>query len=85
MISGVTNFLPRAAGARPGHAQRPAGAQTRRQLAAQRATALHVQGLVDRLVRDPHRLIIGEVEPGAGCAICSGLHDRAQRRSARRP
>jgi len=28
----------------------------------QRATALHVERLVDRLVREPHRLIIGETE-----------------------
>ena len=41
----------------------PSGAQARAQLTAQRAAALDVQGLVDRLVRDPHRLIIGEVDP----------------------
>src|SRR5207245_368640 len=33
------------------------------QLALERAAALHVQGLVDRFVRDPHRVIIREVDP----------------------
>src|SRR2546421_272047 len=41
----------------------PAGAQTRGQLTPQRPAALDVQGLVDRLVRDPHRFIIREVDP----------------------
>ena len=50
-------------GARPGDAQRPPGAQTGDQLAAQRSPALHVQRLIDGLVRDAHRLIIGEVDP----------------------
>jgi hypothetical protein len=43
--------------------QRPSGAQARAQLTAQRAAALDVQGLVDRLVRDPHRPIFREVDP----------------------
>ena len=47
----------------PRHAQRPPGAQARGQLAAQRAAALDVERLIDRLVADPHRLIIGEVHP----------------------
>ena len=47
----------------PRDPQRPAGAQACSQLAAQRPTSLNVKGLVDRLVRDPHRLIIGEVDP----------------------
>ena len=42
--------------------QRPAGPQARDQLALERASALHVERLVDRLVRDPHRRIIGELE-----------------------
>src|SRR5215217_3218026 len=46
-----------------GTPQRPAGAQACSQLAAQRPTSLNVKGLVDRLVRNPHRLIIGEVDP----------------------
>ena len=50
---------PAGAGAR--NAQRPAGAQARGQLAAQRAAALDIQSLVDRLVRDAHSPIIGEV------------------------
>src|SRR5216683_1529786 len=44
-------------------AQRPAGAQVRRQLTPQRTAALDIQGLVDRLVRDPHGLIIREIGP----------------------
>src|SRR6266581_401646 len=44
-------------------AQRPAGAQARGELAAKGPAALDVQGLVDRLVRDPHGIIIGEVRP----------------------
>ena len=54
------------ADAGPGDAQRPAGAQARGQLAGQRAAALHEQRLVDRLVRDPHRRIIGEVDAQPG-------------------
>ena len=48
---------------RPRHAQRPPGAQARRQLPPQRAAALDVERLVDGLVAYPHRLIAGEVEP----------------------
>src|SRR6266508_3767490 len=44
------------------HPQRAPRAQAGRQLAAQRAAALHVERLVDRLVRDPHRGIIGKVD-----------------------
>ena len=51
---------PLGAGSR--HPQRPAGAQTGDQLALERAAALDVERLVDRLVADPHRLIIGEVD-----------------------
>ena len=50
MTSGVTNFLPAPAGPGTRHPQRPPGAQARGQLAAQRAAALHVERLVDRLV-----------------------------------
>src|SRR4051794_41009977 len=53
------------AAARPRHPQGPPGAQAGGQLAAQRPAALHVQGLVDSLVADPHGLIVGEVEPQA--------------------
>ena len=62
MISSVTKFLPRC-DASPGDPQRPAGPQARDELPFERATALHVERLIDRLVRDPHRLIIGEVDP----------------------
>ena len=50
-------------GPRAGLTQRPSGPQARGQLALERAAALHVERLVDRLVADPHRLIIGEVDP----------------------
>ena len=80
----MTNFLPRRSAACPRHAQRPAGAQAGDELASQRATALDVERLVDGLVGDPHGLIIGEVDRSR-FAICSGLHDFAHRRSARRP
>ena len=46
----------------PGDAQRAPGAQAGRQLAAQRAAAVDIERLVDRLVRDAHRFIIGKVE-----------------------
>ena len=59
--SGVTCARP-SAGSSPRHSQRPPGAQTGDQLALERATALHVERLVDRLVADPHGLIIGEVD-----------------------
>ena len=65
MISGLTNFLPRASRPRPRHAQRAPGAQARGQFAAQSAAALHVERLIDRFVRDPHRLIIGIVHAQA--------------------
>src|SRR5207253_2765808 len=43
--------------------QRAPCPEARDELAPERAPALHVQGLVDRFVRDPHRVIIGEVDP----------------------
>ena len=49
----------------PWNPQRPSGAQARDQFALQGAAALDVEGLVDRLVADPHGLIIGEVDPEA--------------------
>src|SRR4051795_6289714 len=53
-----------AARANPGarDTQGAAGPQARSELAGQRAAALHEQRLVDRLVRDPHARIIGEVD-----------------------
>src|SRR3954454_19831660 len=44
-------------GACPRHPQRPSGAQTGGQLAAQRAATLDVERLVDGLVADPHRQV----------------------------
>src|SRR3954454_16515925 len=61
-LRGEVGFATSAA-ARPRHAQRPPGPQTGGQLAPQRASALHVQCLVDGLVADAHRLIAGKVEP----------------------
>jgi hypothetical protein len=54
--------LAAATGTRPGHAQRPARAQARGQLALECAAALDIKRLVDRLGRDPHRVSIGEVQ-----------------------
>ena len=54
-------FSP-AANSRSWHAECASGAQARGQLAAQRAPALHVKSLVNRLVTDTHRIIIGKVE-----------------------
>src|SRR5437763_16936520 len=39
----------------------PAGPQATGQLTAQPAASLHVDSLVDRLVADPHLLIVGEL------------------------
>src|SRR5438445_1784423 len=55
--------LAAAAGAGARHPQRPARAQACGELAPQSTAALHIQRLVDRLVRDPHRFIMREVEP----------------------
>lgn len=44
-------------------AQRPSCPQACDELTAQRPTPLDVEGLVDRFVADPHRLIIGEIGP----------------------
>ncbi len=44
------------------HAQGTARTQTGGQLAAQRAAALHVKGLVNRLVTDTHRIISRKVQ-----------------------
>ena len=54
------------------------------QLAAQRATALDVERLIDRLVRNPIESSSGK-STGSRLAICSGLHAIAQRRCWRRP
>ena len=45
-----------------GDPKRPSGAQACDQLAVERAAGLDVERLVDRLVADPHRLIIGELD-----------------------
>ena len=45
----------------PRHSVGPSGTQAGTQLTSQRPPALDVEGLVDGLVRDPHRFIIREV------------------------
>src|SRR5438874_390297 len=62
ITSSQTKPLPPLADAGPGNAQSTARAQARDELALERAAALHEQRLVDRLVRDPHRRIIREVD-----------------------
>ena len=54
--------LPAATGPCAGDAQRPPGAQARHELALEGTPTLDIQRLIDRLVRDPHGLIIGEVD-----------------------
>ena len=56
---GAYKLLAATTAASPRHAQRPPGAQAGRQLAAQCPPPLDVQRLVDGLVRDPHRVIVG--------------------------
>ena len=56
---GADKLLAATPAASPRHAQRPPGAQAGRQLAAQCPPPLDVQRLVDGLVRDPHRVIVG--------------------------
>ena len=56
-------LLAALAGACPGHAKRPAGPQTGHELSLEGAPSLDVERLVDGLMRDPHRLIIGEIDP----------------------
>ncbi len=51
-----------AGSARTGLAQGPPGSQAGGQFPPECTAALHVQRLVDRLVADPHRLIIGEID-----------------------
>src|SRR5271169_5979840 len=48
--------------ARPRNPECPAGPQAGDELSLERAAALHVERLIDRLVRNAHRLIIGEVQ-----------------------
>ena len=51
------------AGPGPRHPQGAPAAQAGDQLALQRSAALHIEGLVDRFMGDPHGLIIGEIDP----------------------
>ena len=52
-------------GSCPRDPQRSPGSQTRHELASERTSALHIKRLVDRLVRDSHGLIMGEIDPEA--------------------
>ena len=60
-LGGDEGFAP---SARPGsrHTQCPSCAQTGGQLAAQRTATLHIEGLINRLMADTHRFILGEVD-----------------------
>ena len=60
---GAYTLLAATTAASPRRAQRPPGAQAGRQLAAQCPPPLDVQRLVNRLVRDPHRVIVGILDP----------------------
>ena len=48
---------------RPWNPKRPPSPQTSDQFPPQCTAALHVQRLVDGLVGDPHRIILGEIDP----------------------
>ena len=60
---GADQLLAATTAASPRRAQRPPGAQAGRQLAAQCPPPLDGQRLVNRLVRDPHRVIVGIRDP----------------------
>src|SRR5436309_2941628 len=49
----------------PRNPQRPTCPKTSGQLSAQRSAALHIERLIDRLMRQTHRLIIGEINAEA--------------------
>ncbi len=63
--NGVDDFALAAVGTtrRPRPADRARAAQVREQLPLQRASRLDEQGEVDRFVRHPHSLVVGEREP----------------------
>ena len=61
MISGVTNGFSPPAATCPRHAQCPSRATAGGQLTTECAAALYVERLIDRLMTDPHRLILGPV------------------------
>ena len=63
MMSGPTNSLPRPRRRALGTRSARPNAQAGRQLAAQGPPPLDVQRLVDGLVRDPHRFIVGILYP----------------------
>src|SRR5215207_6926109 len=62
----ATPIAPGPAGPRTRYPQRPPGPQARDGRAGQRSPTLDVERLVDRLVRDPHRRIVGELVPQTG-------------------
>ena len=60
---GGDELLPSSTRASPRHSQGSAGPQAGDELAFECTPALDVERLVDRLVGDPHGLIIGEIDP----------------------
>ena len=62
MTSGVTNFLPSSTGSSPRDSQGPTRSQAGDELTLECTPSLDVERLIDRLVRDPHGLIIGEID-----------------------
>ena len=64
--SGFDELLAASSCTCPWHPQRPPGPQARDQFASQSTPSLHVERMVDGLVRDLHRLILGEVDLESG-------------------
>jgi hypothetical protein len=60
---GADELLAAPAGTGSWYAQRPTGPQARDQLASQCPATLNVKRSVNGLMRDPHRVIMGEVDP----------------------
>ena len=63
MTAGVRNVLPGLRTRALGTRSAPAGAQASGELAPQSAATLNIEGLLDGLVRNPHGLIIGVIDP----------------------
>src|SRR5258707_15412834 len=65
-------------GARSWNAECATGAQASGELTSQSTPALDEQSLVDRLVRDPHGRIIGEIEVQPGGELLRGPRIRPE-------
>ncbi|MGF6889147.1 hypothetical protein ABIA39_008567 [Nocardia sp. GAS34] len=61
-VARVDELLATSTGAGPRDAQRPPGAQARGRITMQTTTIGDIERLVDRLVRDTHRLVVGEFD-----------------------